>query len=78
MAAGRVRFLDEWAKLERIAVRKRWRGQGFAHGMVQVLLDEQPGYAHSPQGRLLKPLVEHKRYRRISGAQLAALMEVAR
>ncbi len=40
-AAGRVRLLDDgWAKLERIAVRKRWRGQGFAHGMVQVLLDE--------------------------------------
>jgi len=41
VAAGRLRLLDGgWAKLERIAVRKAWRGRGYAHGMVQVLLDE--------------------------------------
>ena len=31
MAAGRLRFLEDgWAKVERIAVRPRWRGRGCA------------------------------------------------
>jgi len=40
-ASGRLRLLpDGWAKLERIAVRPRWRGMGLAKGVVRVLLDE--------------------------------------
>jgi predicted GNAT family N-acyltransferase len=40
VAAGRLRFLDDRAKLERIAVRPRWRGRGYGRGMVAFLLDE--------------------------------------
>jgi predicted GNAT family N-acyltransferase len=41
VVSGRLCLLaDGWAKLGRIAVREQWRGQGFAHGMVGVLLDE--------------------------------------
>ena len=41
VASGRLRMLaDGWAKLERIAVRPRWRGRGIARGMVQFLLEE--------------------------------------
>lgn len=41
VASGRLRLLpDGWAKLERIAVRPRWRGRGLARGMVRFLLDE--------------------------------------
>ena len=40
-AAGRLRLLpDGGAKLERIAVRPRWRGRGLAHAVVRFLLDE--------------------------------------
>ena len=41
VASGRLRFLpDGWAKLERVAVRPRWRGNGYAHGVVENLLEE--------------------------------------
>ncbi len=41
VAAGRLRMLpDGWAKLERIAVRPRWRGRGIARQIVQFLLDQ--------------------------------------
>lgn len=41
VASGRLRMMPGgWAKLERIAVRPRWRGNGFAKGVVRVLLEE--------------------------------------
>jgi predicted GNAT family N-acyltransferase len=41
VASGRLRQVEGgWFKLERIAVRPRWRGQGYARGMVRRLLDE--------------------------------------
>lgn len=41
VAAGRLRLVDGgWAKLERIAVRPRWRGRGLAREVVKVLLAE--------------------------------------
>jgi len=41
VASGRLVLLESgWAKLGRIAVREQWRGRGFAHGMVGVLLQE--------------------------------------
>ncbi|MCP4571304.1 MAG: GNAT family N-acetyltransferase [bacterium] len=41
VAAGRLRFVDEgWAKLERVAVRPRWRGRGLARRMTEFLLAE--------------------------------------
>lgn len=41
VASGRLLPLaDGWAKLGRIAVREQWRGRGYAHGMVGVLLQE--------------------------------------
>ncbi len=40
-ASGRLRLLpDGWAKLERIAVRPRWRGRGIARQIVRFLLEE--------------------------------------
>jgi len=38
MAAGRIRFLGEWAKLERIAVRTGWRGRNLGHQLVDYML----------------------------------------
>jgi len=39
VAAGRLRFFDdEWVKVERIAVRSRWRGRGFAKEIVAFML----------------------------------------
>ena len=41
VASGRLRTLpDGWTKLERIAVRPRWRGRGYAKAMVGFLLKE--------------------------------------
>lgn len=41
VAAGRLRFLDDGqCKLERIAVRPAWRGQGIAKAMVAFLMEE--------------------------------------
>ncbi len=41
VASGRLRLLaDGWAKIERIAVRPRWRGTGLGREMVIFLLDE--------------------------------------
>ena len=38
VAAGRLRFLNEWAKLERIAVRKEYRNLGYGHDIVEFML----------------------------------------
>lgn len=39
--AGRLRLLPErWAKLERIAVRPRWRGAGLGRALTRRLMDE--------------------------------------
>jgi len=38
MAAGRLRFMNEWAKLERIAVRKEYRKRGYGHDIVEFML----------------------------------------
>lgn len=40
VAAGRLRLLDGWAKLERIAVRPAWRGRGFGRQIVEFLIAE--------------------------------------
>jgi len=40
VAAGRLRYVDGWSKLERIAVRPRWRGQGLAREIVAFLIAE--------------------------------------
>ncbi len=37
-AAGRIRFLGEYAKLERIAVRKEYRGRGLGHDLVNYMM----------------------------------------
>lgn len=37
-AAGRIRFLGEYAKLERIAVRKDYRGRGLGHDLVNYMM----------------------------------------
>ncbi len=40
VATGRLRHLEDgWVKVERIAVRPRWRGRGFAGEMVTFLMD---------------------------------------
>ncbi len=39
MAAGRIRFLGEFAKLERICVRQAWRGRDLGHRLVDFMLD---------------------------------------
>ncbi|MBU0713359.1 GNAT family N-acetyltransferase [bacterium] len=38
VAAGRLRFINEWAKLERIAVRKEYRNRGYGHDIVEFML----------------------------------------
>ena len=40
IAAARIRFPGRYAKLERIAVRKEWRGQGLGHQLVDYMLAE--------------------------------------
>ncbi len=39
MAAGRLRFLGEVVKLERIAIRKAWRGKGLGHRLVDYMIE---------------------------------------
>jgi predicted GNAT family N-acyltransferase/uncharacterized RDD family membrane protein YckC len=39
VAAGRIRPVDGWAKLERIAVLPRARGRGLGHTIVEFMLD---------------------------------------
>jgi predicted GNAT family N-acyltransferase len=38
VAAGRIRFLDRIAKLERIAVREKYRGHGFGHELTDFMI----------------------------------------
>ena len=38
VAAGRIRYFDGYAKLERIAVRAEYRGQGYGHGMTDFMI----------------------------------------
>mgnify|MGYP006291048443 FL=1 len=40
IGAGRIRYLEDYAKLERIAVRKNYRGNGFGHRIVDFMIDE--------------------------------------
>ncbi len=37
-AAGRLRFLGDYAKLERIAVRRAFRGKGYGHQLVDFMM----------------------------------------
>ena len=37
-AAGRIRFLGEYAKLERIALRADYRGRGLGHALVTFMI----------------------------------------
>jgi predicted GNAT family N-acyltransferase len=38
VAAGRIRFLGEFAKLERLAVRKEWRGRGYGSRLIEFMM----------------------------------------
>jgi predicted GNAT family N-acyltransferase len=38
VAAGRIRLVEGWAQLERIAVRKPWRGQGIGHQLTEFMM----------------------------------------
>ena len=38
VAAGRIRFLGEFAKLERLAVRKEWRGRGIGSRLIEFMM----------------------------------------
>ena len=40
IATGRIRFLDGYAKLERIAVRKEYRGRGFGHKLTEFMINK--------------------------------------
>lgn len=40
IAAARLRFPGPYAKLERIAVRKEWRGQGIGHQLVDFMVQQ--------------------------------------
>jgi len=39
VAAARLRFLDDWVKLERIAVRQAWRGRNLGRRLVDFMLE---------------------------------------
>lgn len=39
-AAARLRFPGPYAKLERIAVRKEWRGRGIGHALVDFMIEQ--------------------------------------
>jgi len=39
VAAGRIREVDGYAKLERLAVRKQWRGQGHGSRLIRYMMD---------------------------------------
>jgi predicted GNAT family N-acyltransferase len=40
MASARLRFPGAYAKLERIAVRKEWRGCGYGHALVDFMIEQ--------------------------------------
>jgi predicted GNAT family N-acyltransferase len=40
MAAARLRFVDGFAKLERMAVRRQYRGRGYGSALLRFALDE--------------------------------------
>ena len=37
-AAGRIRAVDEYAKLERVAIRKSYRGKGLGHKLTEFMI----------------------------------------
>lgn len=39
MAAGRIRLLNGYAKLERLAIRRKWRGAGAGNVLIRFMLD---------------------------------------
>ena len=39
MAAGRIRFLETTAKLERLAVRSKYRKKGYGHQLIDYMMD---------------------------------------
>jgi predicted GNAT family N-acyltransferase len=47
VASGRLRFVEGWAKLERIAVRRAWRGRGHGSAVVRFLIDEARRRGHA-------------------------------
>ena len=43
VAAGRIRAVDGYAKLERLAVRKEWRGRGHGDGLIEFMMQAARG-----------------------------------
>lgn len=39
IAAGRLRFLGEYVKFERLAVRREYRGKGYGDGLLAFMMD---------------------------------------
>ncbi len=37
-ATGRMRFIGEWVKLERLAVRQAYRGQGYGNRLIEFMI----------------------------------------
>ena len=40
VAAGRIRFPGNYAKLERIAIREQWRGKNYGHELVDFMIQQ--------------------------------------
>jgi predicted GNAT family N-acyltransferase len=40
IGAGRIRYIQDYAKLERIAVRKNYRGNGYGHRIVDFMMEQ--------------------------------------
>lgn len=39
MAAARIRFLGEYAKMERVAIRAKYRGHGYGHRLLEFMME---------------------------------------
>lgn len=39
-ACGRIRYINDYAKLERIAIRKQWRKKGYGDALVKFMIEE--------------------------------------
>src|SRR5690625_1818161 len=70
IAASRMRFVDEYAKMERICVKKEWRGKGFGKDIL-ITMEEKAKLENVKKSKLHAQVQAKEFYQRLGYSVLS-------